>query len=281
MLDDSNIDIVNKSTNSFCWASLIENELSGSIDDKMLKSNSICENEDENEKNKNNKNNKNENENNITLSEILSIDYNKINVRKLMEYQNIMANSLKGYIKQCMDNNEKIDYNLHIAKFNWLSNINNYLSTKLNLPNIPIKEINNKSKERSIIEIARSSYKFCEYSYDCEFNYPKNLKNVKKIRGCYKQHFVYNFLKTDIDSLIEYLDKIEKGTIQVNYDELYKCINTICYVINKMKDELENLHFRYGENYNKYHCERSVRIGNSLGQTKITRRENSISKKLN
>lgn len=219
---------------NFSWASLIENELSDNINDQLLKGSIGVEIKKCND--------------NITLSEILSMDYTKLCERKLMEYQNIMANTLKKYIKQCMENNENIDLNLHKGKFKWLSDVNKYLSSKLKLPHMPIKSSNNEM-------ITRSSYKFCEYSYDCEFNYPKDNR---KTRGCYKQHFVYNFLKSDIDSILLYLEKIENNKIDINYEELNKCMNTICYVINKMKDELENLHFRYGKNYKQYHVERST-----------------------
>lgn len=235
-----------QSVENFSWASLIENELSGSINDQFLNGSLNAEID---------KKDKNMGNDNITLGEIMSIDCKSICERKLLDYQNIIANNLKKYIKQCMENNEKIDLNLHKNKFEWLSDANKYLSKKLKLPDIPIKMSGNEI-------IARSSYKFCEYSYDCEFNYSKNLtsqnKNQKKTRGCYKQHFVYNFLKTDIDSIVLYLEKTQNNGGEINYEELNKCMNTICYVINKMKDELENLHFRYGSEFKKYHMEKST-----------------------
>lgn len=235
------IDQQNEKQENCSWASLIENELSGSISDQVLKGSTSQD--------------LNKNvclEENLSLGEMMSLDFKSLSIRKIIEYQNIMANNLKKYIKQCMENNENLDLNLHMSKFEWLSNINNYLSKKLKLPNIPIKNSNSEN-------IARSSYKFCEYSYDCEFNYPKN---IKKIRGCYKQHFVYNFLKADIDSIILYLKKVNSDNITINYEQLNICMNTMCFVINKMKDEIENLYSRYKENYEKYHQERSINLNN-------------------
>jgi len=74
-----------------------------------------------------------------------------------------MKPNLKKFLKQCT--NENIES--HITKLKWLSNVNDYLSKKLNLPEITTKSSVNNS-------ITRSSYKFCEYSYNCEYNYPKN-----------------------------------------------------------------------------------------------------------
>ena len=54
---------------------------------------------------------------------------------------------------------------------------------------------------------------------------------------CYEQHIVYNYLYLDIKFLYDYI--VEKN----NYDlvEIQKCINTIYFVINHIKEELENL----------------------------------------
>ena len=214
------------------WASLIETELN--IDDKILK----------NINNQENKKTIIASAESLPINDILSLDFRTLETVKMIEYQNIIANNLKKFLKQCT--NENIES--HITKLKWLSNVNDYLNKKLNLPEITTKSSVNNS-------ITRSSYKFCEYSYNCEYNYPKN---AKKIRGCYKQHYVYNFLKADVDSIILHLIKAKENNTKINFEQLNICMNTICYVIGKMKEEIENLYSQHKEKYEAYHMERSV-----------------------
>lgn len=207
---------------NLCWASVIEKDISDNIDNKILD---------------------NKLEDHIPSNdEILNSNYEKLSHKIIINYQYIITNDIRTNIKSCIDNNSEIDVDNYLVKFKWLYDVNNFLGNKMKLPDIPMKET---SKDG----ISRSSYKFCEYSYDCEFNYPKNI-NSKKQKGCYKQHFVYNYLKTDIQSIIHYLENNELENI--NYNELMKCMNTILFVINKMKDEIENIQLKYGNKYDDY-----------------------------
>lgn len=217
--------------NNSSWATLIENDLNDKSNDQILNNSSILDN-------------------NLTIYDLLKLDYKNIGIKKIIDYQYIIANEIKRYIKNYIDKKEKFDYNLLRIKLEWLSNINNYLSKKLNLPINNVKEINGNGEE----VIPRSSYKFCEYSYDCKYNYPCNINKNNKLKGCNKQHFVYNLLKSDIDAILLYLTKINKENI--NYEQINKCMNTICYVISKMKNEIENLYSKYKDNYENYHIER-------------------------
>jgi len=79
------------------------------------------------------------------------------------------------------------------------------------------------SEIKSIIKDFESS-KLTELELETN-NVKLKLSKNKKNRGCYKQHFVYNFLKTDVDSIIIYLKKIEDKNISINYEELNKTTN--------------------------------------------------------
>lgn len=176
----------------------------------------------------------------IPVDQIVDIDVKSIPDTQILKYQSDVANHLKKNVKS-------ISKNQLLQMLLWLSVANNFMSDKLCLPAVVSRNSN-----RNLIN--RSSYKFCEYSYDCEFNYPSNShKNKKnKTKGCYKQHFVYNILKNDIDSIIIYLENND----DININELSKCINTVSFVINRMKDEYDNLVAKFGLNSDIFYIEK-------------------------
>lgn len=215
------------------WISLVENEFDEEVSDQKFQSKLLS--------------------GEITLKseDILKIDYKNIDSIKLIRYQQAIIDQFKIFTKACMEA-KKIngDFDENIKYLYWLSDVNQYLSNKLGLQKITHKNINNDN-------IPRSSYKFCEYSHDCEFNYPLKQNKKKHAKGCYKQHYVYNYLKTDIDSVIEYLVK-NRNNIS-NFNQVNICINTISFVINKMKEELENIYSKYKTEYEIYHSEKSAK----------------------
>ena len=208
------------------WILLVEEELARKVDDQNLLIKSI--------------------DKPLDLDDILKIDFNSTGSIQLISHQLTIINYIKNCIKNCADVNGTSSTDLYIKYLYWLSDVNLHMSRKLGLQNVMHRNF-------GVDIIPRSSYKFCEYSHDCEFNYPPKQNKKKNTRGCYKQHFVYNYLKTDIDSVIDYLNKNK----DVNYNQLNKCINTMLFVINKMKDELENLAAKYKNDYEKYHIEKS------------------------
>ncbi len=177
------------------------------------------------------------------IDDILNLDYKSMCIKKILEYQNIIAIQLKIKLKD--------DIKICIDYLQWLSDINDYICKKFKLEPTPKKLVNlhdaHKLEENCMI--SRSSYKFCEYSHNCEYNYPRNIKKIKK---CRKHHFVYNSLKIDLDSLILYLNRAINCNLLINYEEINKCVNTICYVINKMYEEVNNLYYKYGDKYTEY-----------------------------
>lgn len=220
------------------WADIVDIEISPFIENKLLISSS-CDSNDV----KSLKHTTNDNYNTYNIGDIISKDIESIDVITLLEWQSYVASYLKKYIKQCSESEiHKLDYDLHITKFEWLAKVSKLLSNKSNLITTTHK-VNNHNIQQGIIP--RSSYKFCEYNYDCQYNYRE------KYNGCYAQHFVHNLVYADIISVIYYMNRIHETNKDYDYKELNKCITTISYVLKHMYDELFNLQYHYGDIYDK------------------------------
>jgi len=215
-----------KKSNS--WADIVDCELSDNLENKLLSSTFI-------ESKKDNKVIKNVSYN---ISDIIIKNPELIDDITLLEYQTYLSSHIKKYVKNhiddCLNNekNEELDFELHYPKFEWLASASKHLSNKLELV------INNdiKSYQKSFNNdiIPRSSYKFCEYNYECQFNKNNNLK------GCFAQHYVHNIVYNDIIIIIDYLKYVKKNNKKINYNELFKCITTVSYVLKHMYEELLN-----------------------------------------
>lgn len=213
---------------SSSWANLVNLEISKNTEDKPL----ITAQKHDDKK----QTHEIDCEKVITVNEILSIDYKKVPEMKLLEYQVAISNNLRKYIRHCMEKDEIFDVELNLPKLEWLLIISKYLSDKNNL------ELQKHILRKFVSVIPRSSYKFCEFGYECTFNYQPSSKSKN---GCYSQHFVHNLVYEDIHTLIDYFKSIEDktGHPKINIQEVSKCINTISYVINHMLDEIKNVEY--------------------------------------
>jgi len=208
-----------------------------------------------------------------SIADILTKKPSSVDDITLLEFETYIASNLKKYIKQFIDLQEKsekqitfssekgtdgtvgyqkltdIDFKLHMPKFEWLANASSYLANKLSLP-IELHKESFIDIEKG--HIPRSSYKFCEFNYECEFNYKE------KSNGCYAQHFVHNVVHADIVSVICYVNKIYESNMlhKLNITEIYKCITTISFVVKHMTEELSNLKYR--------HCVGDIKLLNNL-----------------
>ena len=202
------------------------------------------------------------NNNKITdLNEIIQINFEDKKDLTILECQTYVSGYLRKNIKMFIDykmknnlvgeNNTNLEDDIinietYLKYLKWLLKGTLYFEKKLKLK--PISIINNFRKNAII---SRSSYKFCNFNYDCEFNY-----NKKKNQGCYAQHYVYNIVQSDIKSVINYLEKNKlKNTI--NLKEVKKCIDTISFVINHMYEELKNVDYYNNGNSDELHKERT------------------------
>lgn len=219
-IDDDNSEKDCNETNNLniSWVESVEKELSSSIDTKTFVSKTIGHKI-------------------VDADLVIAENYNKLSDSNILEYQIIILNNLKKILK-----NEQNTFNMDdfMMKLDWLLETSKYLSEKVKLPIIEHKIIN-----KNII--SRSSYKFCNFNFECEYNY-----NIKKHCGCYAQHYVHNLVYADIDALKKYITFGEN-----NMEEIKKTINTISFVVNHMYDELQNAQKFNFFNTNDAHIERT------------------------
>ena len=168
--------------------------------------------------------NKDNNDDNrvVTINEVVNLKLEDLKINKILEYQYVITKHLKNNLKNLNDSKDEL-----LKKMNWLLDSAKYLTEKFELGEAPSK------KNIEPNTIPRSSYKFCKYSYKCKYLYKDNhITN-----HCYDQHVVYNYLYLDVKCLVDYVNNSKE------YDmiEIQKCINTIYFVVNHIKEELENL----------------------------------------
>lgn len=204
---------------------------------------------------------------NYNISEILNKDPRNIDDLTLLEYESFIINMLKKYTKQNtgLTNGHQYGHQIehqnehhdqyhseqnmkeHIDKFEWLANASLHMSNKLGLKIHKSDKLEKVDKTKlldksKVPRIPRSSYKFCEWNYECEFNYKNKIDNRNNDKngekhGCYAHHFVHNIIYTDIMHVINYINNNEI----LDNKEIDKSITTFSFVIKHMYDELSNI----------------------------------------
>lgn len=232
-----NSDNIKQDLLNISWANVVEEELADNMKDDKLIGNSKSANDKKITNVKKNKKNINlEKINEIEkIENILKINLknSKISDIELIKYQNILSSEIKKQIRNIFDNSNLTKSNLNdiIQKLDWIFKTSQYLSNKIGLP----VYYHNKNDKKTIIP--RSSYKFCSFGDNCQFNY-----NTVKYKGCYAHHFVHNMVSADIGVLRDIIIEIfeNKIVLDKNYIiEIKKSINTISYVINHMFNEIK------------------------------------------
>jgi hypothetical protein len=181
-----------------------------------------------------------ENELMLSISEIIALDYTKLSELKILEYQKYIASQIKKYVSGCNEKENDFDITLHVPKLKWLSDSANFLAIKRNMR--PVKHV----KKQCVI--SRNSYKFCPTNSNCIWYHEKSKK-------CNGQHFVYSYVKSDIDEILDYLDMIDKKKLKtINLSEILISINTVSFVFNHMFEECAKLNDKpvKNKNYTKY-----------------------------
>ncbi len=156
----------------------------------------------------------------LSLSEILelNVESGEISEINILKNQAYIANQLKKYVSECSRSSKPFDNSLHLQKLKWLETSSSYMSAQRQQ-----REIKPKKKHT----MYRGSYEFCDNGHLCE-----NNNNNK----CNKKHFVYNLVNCDINELIRYLTHENAPAI----NEIFTSINTITFVFNHMRDEIES-----------------------------------------
>lgn len=250
------------------WANMVEEELKDSINNKLLVGNYSTKCSNDCEKNNNLKEiSELDSFDNYDICTIRSIKYKDTSDLKLLHYQVYMCSCLRRMINEHIDSKSFTNKEEFINILHWLMNTSKYLSDKIGLViyynkcNIVKNNISKDTISKDIMSkdimskdiIPRSSYKFCNYNYECEFNY-----NLKKYNGCFAQHYVHNIIYTDISELKKFIS-INNEFDTKELEEIKKSINTILFVINHMCDELKNSCIYYSNNtIDQNHIDRTV-----------------------
>jgi hypothetical protein len=179
------------------------------------------------------------------LCDFDKIIFKETNDIDLLRYENYLFGYIRQYVKRCNENNDNINYQNYITYLKWIENVSIYFCKKLNLK-IFTYDIKFDDTLRNLIP--RSSYKFCNNSCDCEYNYKKSG------RRCKGRHYVHELVFADINILIQYLTKsIVLGYSFINHNEVLKSINTISYVVNHMYNELSSFQYYGMTNIDELH----------------------------
>lgn len=209
------------------WADSVEQELSSSLDTRIFM-------------------NEQKNECTININNVISEKIDCLTDINIMEYQTIIVNNLRKDIKAYDDKiTENLDIDNLLLKLNWLKETSKYLSDKLGLT-----IIHHKNDDLAIL--SRSSYKFCDNNFECQYNY-----NIKKHYGCYARHYVHNLVNADIVALLAYINANKANLSQAIIEEIRKSINTISFVIGHMYEELKNAQTFNFFNSKNNHIERN------------------------
>ena len=201
------------------WVSIVNDELKNSFSDvSLINSGEIGKNEPS-KTNETITNIKNEHKE-LSVDDIKRLEYSNISDIELIKYQSIIIDIIRKDISDpdLINNIDRLIDNL-----SWINSVEEHFSNKTNM--LPYTH-KNPIKSNSI---PRSSYKFCNYNYKCEYNYEK------RHNGCYAQHYVHNIVVADINELIKHLK-----SNNIMEAEVKKCINTVLYVIKHMHEELNN-----------------------------------------
>lgn len=222
---------------SLSWASMVEEELGESMEEHIL-SQSFNEIEHLSDKTETDI---------IDIDEIMALNYKTLSDLNILKYQTMISGYLRKQTRDYMEvdikTEEGFDFDTYLKRLVWLKESSLFVSDKIGLGPYNHKHDEGKS-------ITRSSYKFCDNGYNCEFNY-----NHEKYKGCYAQHFVHNMVHADICSLIKYIEEKTKAK-KISHNEIKKCINTISFVFNHMYEELGFVNYFY-KNCENLHKERT------------------------
>lgn len=234
-IDDDISDQEPESLTSLSWVNIVEDELGESMEEKVLAGSLVEDNTEEK----------------LTdIDDIVKLDCDTICDLNLLEYQTFVSGNLRKMFKN--QNDEECDdicIDMVLTRLLWLLKGCEKLSKKLSL-----EIFTHKKTDIKIDSIPRSSYKFCNFNFHCEYNY-----DVRKHKGCFAQHYVYNMVYADINATIDYLKLFNDTKNKQIIIELKKSINTISFVINHMYDEFKHVTLcnYFGTDADKLHIDRT------------------------
>lgn len=170
------------------------------------------------------------------INKVTNIEnYKKLYSLELLDIEKEIILFLYKYI-----NNKCLNYKIIFNSLSKLYNITSILSSRLNLPEIKVKNKKN--------YIFKTKYKFCQYKSSCQYNYGTTQNN------CIGKHYVHNLLKADLHNFINYIKIFKNDTLIQNNKEIIKTIKTFKFVIVRMWEELSTLcMYKDKVEWDKYH----------------------------
>tara|TARA_B100000161_G_scaffold250849_1_gene209422 strand:+ start:540 stop:1232 length:693 start_codon:yes stop_codon:yes gene_type:complete len=164
--------------------------------------------------------------NNLYEKEDLIEYLKKFNSLNLLQEELQIIKLLAKYTLQ----NNYLDFSFFMKCIKLLINISSILMNRLNQT-----DVSHKTKNYSNY-IPRCSYKFCNFKEECFYNYNPKTKNI-----CYQDHYVHNMVNADLVILRDYINvKFKDSKLVIPNKEILKTINTLCYVIEHMYNELKS-----------------------------------------
>jgi hypothetical protein len=174
-----------------------------------------------------------ENDYEIKLKELEEICVNEEETDKYISMNSLVIlqkelEIIKLLSKYALQNNQ-LNYIFFVSSLKFLYKLSEILRIRLGQ-----KEIIHEKKLITNNNIPRCSYKFCNYKYECTYNYNTKLKSQ-----CYQDHYVHRMVSADLFVLINYISqKFNDQSIVIHNKEILKTINTLSFVINHMESEL-------------------------------------------
>ncbi len=182
----------------------------------------------------------------ININDLPTFNYLNLKQSEILNYQLQLINQIKKNLKIMLGDEKNVTQT--IIYFEKIIETSKFLAQANNQTlNYKIPYV-----DKNFRVLPRSSYKFCDYNYECEFNY-----GVKD-RLCYAQHLVHNLVYLDMCVIRDYLKlfvgslicPVEHGEIKsvnnisnININEINKSTNTISFVINHMANETKFIEF--------------------------------------
>lgn len=187
----------------------------------------------------------------IYVDDIILIDPSMHSVNDLLQYECMVSSFVKSLVEKKLDLSDHLknirDY-LH-----WISICSKNLAHRINQP---ICEIDH-------VYITRSSYNFCKDFVHCERFY-----NSQKKPSCNYHHFVHSLLKSDVDSVVHYIDNYLKSGGNLDVKNLVLSIKTICFVTQHMVSEM-NYICHMCDNPEMFHKHNSIKTKKKKAKAKV------------
>lgn len=177
----------------------------------------------------------------ICIEDIIEIDPNNRSSRDLLQYICTIA----YFVQVIIDKKSLSETNLKNIRdyYTWVSNCLEILAKRIKQPLI----------ETNTSSISRSSYNFCQESVRCSRFY-----NVSK-PSCNFHHYVHSLLKSDIDSILNYIDYWLKNGGELDEKNIISSIKTICFVSRHMSREINYIHYITNGESENHHRSNTIR----------------------